>query len=201
MRAHAPLFSSLLSQRFEPPLQHSAVNTPPSSQLLALPLQGDVIPLHLLDACDPTPILYVLLQGRGETPLLPSAIYGYVPLLYSLLLWKGVPLRHPSADTAPLPLISDLLPQQVKPLHQPSTVNHPPLPKPSALPIAVSTPLPQISALPLQQVVPYLLASSRACSSYALYLASRAMHTPSFNFSHACLCYSALVVGSDVCVS
>ena len=49
----------------------------------------------------------------------------------------------------------------------------------------------------------YYSASSRACSSSfsAIRLASRARITPSSTFSRERLCYSAVVMGSDVCVS
>ena len=96
--AHAPLFSALLTQRVKPPLQPSAVNPPPLPQISALPLQRVVLPLKPLAACAPPPLVYVLLQGLGETSILPSTISAYVPLLSALLLWKGVPLRHPSSS-------------------------------------------------------------------------------------------------------
>ena len=80
----------------------------------------------------------------------------YVPLISILLLRKGVPLHHPSDEPDTLPLLSALLPQQVKPPPQISTVNPPPLPQLSYLPLAVGTPLPQLSALPLQLSMPSL---------------------------------------------
>ena len=101
-----------------------------------------MLPLQPLDARDPPPPISVSLQGRGETPLLPSTVHAYVALISALILRQGVPLRHPSAKPAPLPLISALLPQRVEPPLQPSAVNAPPLP--------------QLSALPLQRGVPPL---------------------------------------------
>ena len=80
-----------------PPIQPSAVNPPPLTQILALPLQRYVLTLQLLAMRALPNLLFVLLQGRGEPPPLPSTVCAYVPLLSALLLWQGVPLRHPSA--------------------------------------------------------------------------------------------------------
>ena len=150
VRAHAPLFSALLPQRVEPPIQPSAVNPPPLPQLLSVSLQQDVLPLQPLSVRDPPPPLSVLLQGRGKPHLLPLTMRASVPLLSALLLWQGMPLCHPSADPAPLPLILDLIHQRVEPNIQHSDVNPPLLPQLSSLPLAVHTPLPRISDLPLQ---------------------------------------------------
>ena len=57
--AHASLFSDLLTQRFKPPLQPSAVNPPPLPQLSDLPLHRYMPPLHTLAACVPIPPLSV----------------------------------------------------------------------------------------------------------------------------------------------
>ena len=80
------------------PLQPSAVNSPPLTQILAFPLQRDVPHLHPLSACAPPPPLSVYLQGRREAPLLPSTLRAYVPLLSALHLRKGVPIHHSSAS-------------------------------------------------------------------------------------------------------
>ena len=56
VRAYAPLISSLLPQRFEPPLQPSNVPTP-LPQIPALTLQ----PLAL----NPPPLVSSLLEGKG----------------------------------------------------------------------------------------------------------------------------------------
>ena len=98
MRAHAPLLSTLLHQRFETPLQPSAVNPPPLPQILSFPLQQYVSPIQPLSVCAPPPTLSVSLQGRGKAPLLPSTLLAYVPLLSALLIWQGVYLRQYSAS-------------------------------------------------------------------------------------------------------
>ena len=93
MRTHVPLLSALLSQRFEPLLHPSAVNPPPLTHILAFPLQRDVAPLQPLSACVTPPPLSVLLQGRGEAPILPSTLSACVPLLSDLILRQGVPIH------------------------------------------------------------------------------------------------------------
>ena len=140
MRVDAPLLLALLPQQVDTPLQPSAANPPPLPQFLALPLQLDVPPLHPLSACAPYPLIPVLIQGRGKTPLLLSTIRTYVPLISALLLQKGVPLRQPSDELAPLPLISALLRQRVDPPFQPSDTIPPPLTQLSALPLQLDVP-------------------------------------------------------------
>ena len=110
VHAHDPLLSVLLHQRVKPSLHPSAVNPPPFPQILAFPLQRDVLPLQTPAAQAPPPPLSVLLQGRDEPPLLPSTVRAYVPILSSLLIWQGVPICHHSEDPDTLPLISALLP-------------------------------------------------------------------------------------------
>ena len=104
MRDHAPLISALITQGVEPPLQNLAVNPPPLPQFLALPLQQDVPPLQpsALRAAASPPIS-ILLQGRGEPPLISQTVRTYAPLLYAFLLWKDAPICQPLYETAPLP--------------------------------------------------------------------------------------------------
>ena len=45
--------------------------------------------------------LSILLQGRGEPPLLCSTVHAYVPLISALILRTVVPLCQPSDETAP----------------------------------------------------------------------------------------------------
>ena len=156
VRTHAPLFSAMLPQRVKPPLQPSAVNISPVPHILTLPLHRYVLTFQPLSARAPHPRLSVSLQGRGEPPLLYSAVRAYVPLIYALILRQGVPLRYTSAETAPLTLLSALLTQQVEPPLQTSAVNPPPLPQLPALPLSVHTPLPQLSDFPLQRGMPTL---------------------------------------------
>ena len=127
VRNHASLLSAFIPQQVDPPLQPSSINFPSLPQLLSLPLQRDLIPLHPLAVCVHPPPLSKLLQGRGKPPLLSSTISAYVPLLSYFLLWQGVPIRHTSSKPDPLPLFSALLPQQVQPPLYISAVNHPPL--------------------------------------------------------------------------
>ena len=147
MRTDAPLLSALLPQQVKPLLWPSPVNPPPLPQILALSLQRDMPTLQPLVARAPPPPIYVLLQGRGKTPLINSTVRSYVPLLSILLFWTGVPLRQPLAEPAPLPLLSALLPQQFEPPLQPLSVNPPPLPQISALPLQLDTPPLQPSAV------------------------------------------------------
>ena len=100
------LLSVLFHQRFEPPLQPSAINPPPLPQILSFPLQQGVPPLHPIYECAPPPPLSVSLQGQGQPPLVPSSMRPYVPLLSALILWKCVHICHPLADPAPLPHFS-----------------------------------------------------------------------------------------------
>ena len=116
VHAHDTLLSALLPQQVDSPLQPSDVNTPHLPQLLAFPLQRDVLTLHPLSTCAPPPPLSISLWGQGKPPLLPSTVCTYVPLISALLLWKGVPLPQLSA----LPL------QQGVPPLQPLTVRAPP---------------------------------------------------------------------------
>ena len=88
-----------------------------------------MLPLQILAVHTPPHPLYVLLQGRGEPPLLPSTMCAYVPLLSALLLWQGMPLRHPSAEPDPLPLLLAYLHQRVEPSIQHADVDPPPLPQ------------------------------------------------------------------------
>ena len=83
---HVPLLSALHPQRVEPPLQPTALNPPPLTQLLVFTLQRDLPLLQTLSACDPLPPLLFLLQGRGKLPLLPSTVHTYVPLLSDFFL-------------------------------------------------------------------------------------------------------------------
>ena len=106
MRADYPLLSALLPQRVEPPLQPSAVNPPPLTQLLALPIQQDVPPVQTLAGHDPPHPLSVLIQGRSKPPILPPTVRDYVTLFSALFLRKGVPLCQPSDEPAPLPQLS-----------------------------------------------------------------------------------------------
>ena len=108
VRAHAPLLSVLLHQRVEPPLQTSAVNTPPLPLLLSFTIQQEMLPLQPLSTCAPPPLLSVLLQGRGEPPLLSSTMHAYVPMISAFLIC------HTSDKPAPLPQLSALIIQQVK---------------------------------------------------------------------------------------
>ena len=129
VRAHVPLISHLLPQQVDPLLQPSAVNSPPIPQLLAFTLQQYVPPLQPLAACDPPPLLSVLLPGRGEPPLLTSTVHAYVPLIYALIIWQCLPLRQPSANPAPLPHLSALpLQRGVPPLHSLAVCDPPPPP-------------------------------------------------------------------------
>ena len=86
MHSHTPLFSDLLPQQVEPPLQPSTANPLPLTQISALPLQLDVLPLQPLAVCAHPHPLSVFLQWRGKPPLLPSTLRAYVPLLSTLLL-------------------------------------------------------------------------------------------------------------------
>ena len=87
MHDHDPLLSALLPTGVNTPLQPSSVNPPPLPQILDFSRQRDVPPLKPLSVCDPPPLLYVSLQGRGGSPLIPSTVCTHVHLIYDLLLW------------------------------------------------------------------------------------------------------------------
>ena len=63
VRTDASLLPVLFPQQVESTVQPSAVVPPPLLQLLALPLQQDVPPIHPLYVRSPPPLLSVFLQG------------------------------------------------------------------------------------------------------------------------------------------
>ena len=124
----APIFSALLPQRVNPPLQPSALHHPPLPKILAFSLQQDLPLLQPLSTCAPPPPLSISPQGRGEPPCIPSTVCTYVPLIYAFLIWKGVTLCHTSTDPDPLPQLSDLTLQLGVPPLKPLAVRNPPPP-------------------------------------------------------------------------
>ena len=93
MRTYDPLLSDLIPKIFDPPLQ--PLNFPDTiPQLSDLPLK----PLSL----NPPPPLYVSIEGRGGTLLLPPVTHAHAPLLPDLHIWQDMPHLLPSNVPATL---------------------------------------------------------------------------------------------------
>ena len=131
--ASIPLLSALLNKQVGPPIQPSAINTPPLPKISAFSIQLYVPPLQpsAVRAAPPPPQLSIFLQGQGKTPLLSSTMCDYVPLVSALLIRQGLPLFRTSDEPDTLPHLSAYFFQQDVLLLQHIAVHtHPPLPQP-----------------------------------------------------------------------